>query len=70
MAIRVTEDDGSQWVDAETFDELLAALKRVEPILQILMATEAYWSRDPSNKIGLSLDLTFVREAIAKAEAA
>ena len=25
--IRVTEDDGSQWVDAETFDQCVAALK-------------------------------------------
>lgn len=70
MAIRVTESDGSQWINAEAYDELLAALKRVEPILQILLATEADWSRHPINQIGLARDLAFVRAAIARAESA
>jgi hypothetical protein len=31
MVIRAMETDGSKWVDAETFDEVLAALKMFYP---------------------------------------
>lgn len=36
--LRVTEGDGSQWVSAEAFDEVLAALKATVPALHSLVA--------------------------------
>ena len=39
--IRVTESDGSEWVDAETFDDILAALKAILAVYQNYNATRA-----------------------------
>jgi hypothetical protein len=55
--LRVTEPDGSQWVNAEAFDEVLAALKG----LAALVRTPEQFAR---------AEVLAARAAIAKAEAA
>lgn len=58
--LRVTEDDGSQWVNAEAFDEVLAALRTARSAL----------TNGGSMLIQGTFLITIIDAAIAKAEAA
>lgn len=64
MATRVTEDDGSKWVNAEAFDELLAELKRLVDVVSSFIED----SNDPG--VEALAALWCARAIIVKAEAA